>query len=137
MKSNSQFDGITFQDQLDKDGNLIAIKRTIRLKGVKDPIEVTKYLNEYKQKNGTWQKYPDRMLHHKATIQCARYTFGFSNIYEDRINEINQIIENKLISHEMFEQIKELITQTENNEKSLLSYTNVEKLTDLSCTGNK
>ncbi|WP_375616983.1 recombinase RecT, partial [Bartonella sp. AP58NXGY] len=71
IKSNPQFDGMTFQDQLDKDGNIIAIKCAIRLKGIKDPIEVTEYLNECKQKSDTWQKYPARMLRHKATIQCA------------------------------------------------------------------
>ncbi|MBB4077215.1 phage recombination protein Bet [Bartonella fuyuanensis] len=136
IKSNSQFDGMTFQDQLDKDGNLIAIKCAIRLKSIKDPIEVTEYLNECKQKSDTWQKYPARMLRHKATIQCARYAFGFSGIYEedeaDRINEINHTEENKPISHDMLEQIKELINQTKTNENSLLSYANVEKLTDLS-----
>ncbi|EJF77033.1 phage recombination protein Bet [Candidatus Bartonella washoeensis] len=49
IKSNPDFDGMTFQDQLDKDGNLIAIKCAIRLKNIKDPIEVTEYLEECKQ----------------------------------------------------------------------------------------
>ncbi|WP_039762707.1 recombinase RecT, partial [Bartonella queenslandensis] len=136
IKSNSQFDGMTFQDQLDKDGNLIAIKCAIRLKGIQDPIEVTEYLNECKQKSDTWQKYPARMLRHKATIQCARYAFGFSGIYEedeaDRINEINQINENKPISHDMLEQIKELMDQTKTEENNVLSFIKVKSLTDMS-----
>ncbi|EJF82724.1 phage recombination protein Bet [Bartonella rattimassiliensis] len=136
IKSNPHFDGMTFQDQIDNDGNLIAIKCAIRLKGIKDPIEVTEYLNECKQKTDTWQKYPARMLRHKATIQCARYAFGFSGIYEedeaDRINEASHNTQGQFVSHAMLEQIKELITQTKTNEKSLLSYANIEKLTDLS-----
>jgi RecT family protein len=29
-----------------------------------------------------WKKWPNRMLRHKAAIQCARYAFGFSGIME-------------------------------------------------------
>ncbi|WP_375694014.1 recombinase RecT [Bartonella sp. AD24XZML] len=134
IKSNPKFDGMTFQDQLDKDGNLIAIKCAIRLKGIKDPIEVTEYLNECKQeKSDPWEKYPARMLRHKATIQCARYAFGFSGIYEeDEAARINNTTQGQLVSHGMLEQIKELIKETGTNENNLLSYANVEKLTDLS-----
>ncbi|WP_273783859.1 recombinase RecT, partial [Bartonella sp. AU15XJBT] len=135
IKSNSQFDGMTFQDQLDKDGNLIAIKCAIRLKGIKDPIEVTEYLKECKKENSDpWSKYPARMLRHKATIQCARYAFGFSGIYEeDEAARINNTTQVQLISYDMLEQIKELIKETGTNENNLLSYANVENLTDLSC----
>ncbi|WP_273721791.1 phage recombination protein Bet [Bartonella sp. ML71XJBT] len=133
IKSNPQFDGMTFQDQLDKDGNIIAIKCAIRLKDIKDPIEVTEYLNECKQKSDTWQKYPARMLRHKATIQCARYAFGFSGIYEeDEAKRINDTTPVQLVSYEMLGQIKQLIKETETNEDNLLSYANVENLTDLS-----
>ncbi|WP_273755666.1 phage recombination protein Bet [Bartonella sp. MM73XJBT.G] len=134
IKSNPQFDGMTFQDQLDKDGNIIAIKCAIRLKDIKDPIEVTEYLNECKQKSDTWQKYPARMLRHKATIQCARYAFGFSGIYEeDEAKRINDTTPVQLVSYEMLEQIKGLIKETETNEDNLLFYAKVENLTDLSC----
>ncbi|QEE08668.1 phage recombination protein Bet [Bartonella kosoyi] len=137
IKSNPQFDGMTFQDQLDKNGNIIAIKCAIRLKGIQDPIEVTEYLNECKQKSDTWQKYPARMLRHKATIQCARYAFGFSGIYEEdeaaRINEASRNTQVQFVSHAMLEQIKLLIKETQTNENILLSYANIENLTDLSC----
>ncbi|WP_375683554.1 recombinase RecT, partial [Bartonella sp. AP281QHHD] len=49
IKSNPDFDGMTFQDQLNEDGNIIAIKCAIRLKGIKDPIEVTEYRKECEQ----------------------------------------------------------------------------------------
>ncbi|MET3590519.1 hypothetical protein ABID23_001635 [Bartonella silvatica] len=132
IKSNPQFDGMTFQDQLDKDGNLIAIKCAIRLKGIKDPIEVTEYLNECKQKSDTWQKYPARMLRHKATIQCARYAFGLSGIYEeDEAARINNTTQGQLISHDMLMQIQELIKETGTNEERILDYAKVESLEDI------
>ncbi|WP_375703680.1 phage recombination protein Bet [Bartonella sp. AD13SXNS] len=135
IKSNPQFDGMTFQDQLDKDGNIIAIKCAIRLKGIKDPIEVTEYLNECKQKSDTWQKYPARMLRHKATIQCARYAFGLSGIYEEdeakRINETNHNLQTKLVSYDVLTQIKQLINITQTEEEKVLEYGRVQKLEDL------
>ncbi|WP_039762712.1 recombinase RecT, partial [Bartonella queenslandensis] len=136
IKSNPQFDGMTFQDQLDKDGNLIAIKCAIRLKGIQDPIEVTEYLNECKQKSDTWQKYPARMLRHKATIQCARYAFGFSGIYEedeaDRINDASHNIQVKLVSYDTLMQIKQLINITQTEEEKVLNYAKVNNLADMS-----
>ncbi|WP_375607461.1 MULTISPECIES: phage recombination protein Bet [unclassified Bartonella] len=130
IKSNSQFDGMTFQDQLDKDGNLIAIKCAIRLKGIKDPIEVTEYLSECKkEKSEPWEKYPARMLRHKATIQCARYAFGLSGIYEeDEAARINNTTQVQLVSHDMLIQIQELIEETGTNEKRILDYAKVESL---------
>ncbi len=138
IKSNPDFDGMTFQDQLNEDGNIIAIKCAIRLKGIKDPIEVTEYRKECEQeKSEAWQKYPARMLRHKATIQCARYAFGLSGIYEEdeakRINETNHSIPKQLVSQDMLIKIEELIEQTESDKNKLLSYAKVEKLTDMSC----
>ncbi|WP_375681552.1 recombinase RecT [Bartonella sp. AP60NXGY] len=138
IKSNPDFDGMTFQDQINEDGNIIAIKCAIRLKGIKDPIEVTEYRKECEQeKSEAWQKYPARMLRHKATIQCARYAFGLSGIYEEdeakRINETNHSIPKQLVSQDMLIKIEELIEQTESDKNKLLSYAKVEKLTDMSC----
>ncbi|WP_375696045.1 recombinase RecT [Bartonella sp. AC67GZZY] len=136
IKSNPDFDGMTFQDQLDKDGNLIAIKCAIRLKGIKDPIEVTEYLKECEQGHSDpWKKYPARMLRHKATIQCARYAFGLSGIYEEdeakRINETNHNVQTKLVSYDVLMQIKQLINITQTEEEKVLDYAQVDRLEDL------
>lgn len=136
IKSNPQFDGMTFQDHIDKDGKVIAIKCAIRLKGIKDPIEVTEYLKECEQeKSEAWQKYPARMLRHKAAIQCARYAFGLSGIYEEdeaaRINEINHNVQTKLVSYDVLTQIKQLINITQTEEGKVLDYARVDKLEDL------
>ncbi|ENV00430.1 phage recombination protein Bet [Acinetobacter variabilis] len=34
------------------------------------------------KKEGAWQSHPNRMLRHKTLIQCARYAFGFTGIYD-------------------------------------------------------
>ncbi|WP_455475296.1 RecT family recombinase [Bartonella sp. B17] len=136
IKSNPDFDGMTFQDQLDNNGNLIAIKCAIRLKNIKDPIEVTEYLSECKQNTDVWIKYPARMLRHKATIQCARYAFGLSGIYEEdeaaRINGTNHNTQSQLISNEVLIQIQKLMDQTQTQEAKVLSFAKVEKLSDIS-----
>lgn len=55
------------------------------------PIIVREYMGEtYKpatvkngyKKEGAWQSHPNRMLRHKTLIQCARYAFGFTGIYD-------------------------------------------------------
>ncbi|WP_409360914.1 phage recombination protein Bet [Bartonella heixiaziensis] len=136
IKSNPDFDGMTFQDQLNEDGNIVAIKCAIHLKGIKDPIEVTEYLKECEQKHSeAWQKYPARMLRHKATIQCARYAFGLSGIYEEdeaaRIHEANHNVQTKLVSYDVLTQIKQLINITQTEEEKVLKYGRVDRLEDL------
>ncbi|WP_078674269.1 phage recombination protein Bet, partial [Bartonella elizabethae] len=135
IKSNPDFDGMTFQDQLDKDGGIIAIKYAIHLKGITNPVEVTEHLKEcLQEKSEAWKKYPARMLRHKATIQCARYAFGLSGIYEeDEAKRINNITQVELISYDMLEQIKGLIEETGTDENNLLFYAKVKNLKDLSC----
>ena len=55
------------------------------------PIVVREYMGEtYKaapisngvKRDGAWQSHPNRMLRHKTLIQCARYAFGFTGIYD-------------------------------------------------------
>lgn len=55
------------------------------------PTIVREYMGEtYKlapvkngfKKEGAWQSHPNRMLRHKTLIQCARYAFGFTGIYD-------------------------------------------------------
>ncbi|WP_455474691.1 RecT family recombinase [Bartonella sp. B30(2025)] len=136
IKANPNFDGMTFHDQLDNNGNLIAIKCSIRLKNIQDPIEVTEYLSECKQNTDIWIKYPARMLRHKATIQCARYAFGLSGIYDEdeaaRINRTNHNTQSQQISNEMLMQIQELMDQTQTKKENILSFAKVEGLSDLS-----
>lgn len=78
-------DGIIFHDIVDAKGELTAITCSIYRKDRKHPIEVTEYMKECRQtheKGTPWDKWPNRMLRHKALIQCARYAFGFAGIYD-------------------------------------------------------
>jgi phage recombination protein Bet len=83
MNDHPQFDGIEFEDIPDDEGKLIAVEAVIYRKDRTRPIKVTEYLSECIQQTDPWRKLPARMLRHKATIQCARYAFGFSGIYDE------------------------------------------------------
>jgi len=72
------------------------------------PIKVREYLEEcyrpafsgrgdrgdYKVA-GPWQSHPRRFLRHKALIQCSRYAFGFSGIYDE--DEAERIAEARVV----------------------------------------
>ena len=54
-------------------------------------VAITEYYAECSRGTEPWQKWPVRMLRHKALIQCARVAFGFSGIYDE--DEAERIIE--------------------------------------------
>lgn len=82
INSHPQFDGMEFEDHVDPDGQIIAITCRMYRKDRKRPTQVTEYLSECERNTQVWKQWPIRMLRHKATIQCARYTFGFSGIVD-------------------------------------------------------
>jgi RecT family. len=78
-----QFDGIEFDDHADGKGKVESIKAKIFRKDRSRPIEVTEYLSEClqsREKAGPWQSHPNRMLRHRALMQCARVAFGFAGV---------------------------------------------------------
>lgn len=83
MNEHPQFDGIEFEDIPDDKGKLIAVEAVIWRKDRTRPIKVTEYLDECQMGTDPWKKMPARMLRHKATIQCARYAFGFAGIHDE------------------------------------------------------
>jgi phage recombination protein Bet len=86
INSHPQFDGMEFEDipGETKSGATVlkAIKCTIYRKDRAHPINVIEYFDECKRPTDTWDKWPRRMLRHKAAIQCARYAFGFAGIID-------------------------------------------------------
>lgn len=79
------YDGHTFEVEEDPDakGGLSAVTCKIYVKGRQHPCCVTEYMAEcYQDNKEPWKKWPRRMLQHKAFIQCARYSFGFSGLYD-------------------------------------------------------
>ena len=88
------FDGVEFDDHIDANGKLTAITCRMYLTNRTRPVTVTEYLAECRKTgNGAdvWNKWPSRMLRHKAYIQAARMAFGISEIVDpdeaDRIKE--------------------------------------------------
>ncbi|KAF1011072.1 MAG: hypothetical protein E5299_01493 [Burkholderia gladioli] len=82
INSHPDFDGMEFRDATDEKGNLISITCRIFRKARSHPVEVTEYMSECRRGTDVWKQWPARMLRHKATIQAARYAFGFAGIME-------------------------------------------------------
>ena len=63
--------------------DVTSITAKIYTKGKTHPTVVTEYMAEcFDGNKGPWQRWPIRMLRHKALIQCARIAYGFSGIYD-------------------------------------------------------
>lgn len=82
INSHPDFDGMEFKDATDDKGNLVSITCRIFRKQRSHPVEVTEYMSECRRNTDVWKQWPARMLRHKATIQAARYAFGFAGILE-------------------------------------------------------
>lgn len=82
INSHPSCDGMEFKDEFDEKGALTSITCLIHRKDRKHPTMVTEYMSECRRPTEPWQKWPARMLRHKAAIQCARYAFGFAGIID-------------------------------------------------------
>lgn len=88
INSRPEMNGMKFKDHFSPEGSsppegvLTAITCTIYRSDREHPYELTEYMSECKRNTETWKNWPARMLRHKATIQCARYAFGFAGIYD-------------------------------------------------------
>ena len=90
INSNPYYDGMEFDDNVNDDGILVSITCRIFRKDRTRPTVVTEYMAECKRPTDPWRQWPIRMLRHKATIQCARYAFGYSDVLE--IDEYERIM---------------------------------------------
>lgn len=92
INTHPEFDGMEFVDSLSPDGGkLLSVTCRMYRKDRARPVEVTEYMAECRRSTDVWNQWPARMLRHKATIQCARYAFGLSGIYdEDEAQRIGQ-----------------------------------------------
>lgn len=79
INDHPQFDGMEFVDTRES-GELVAVTCRMYRKDRTRPIEATEYMSECKRNTDVWKQWPARMLRHKAMIQAARYSFGFSGI---------------------------------------------------------
>lgn len=81
VNSRPEFDGVEFDECFDS-GKLVAVTCRIYRKDRSHAVAITEYLAECRQNSDTWNKWPVRMLRHKAFIQAARMAFSFSGIID-------------------------------------------------------
>lgn len=92
VNSHPEFDGMEFKDTLNEAGELLAVTCRIFRKDRQHPVEVTEYMSECRRQTDVWKQWPARMLRHKATIQAARYAFGFAGIMEpDEVERMHEL----------------------------------------------
>lgn len=82
INSHPAFDGMEFDDASDGNGSLVSVTCRMFRKDRSHPIAAAEYMAECKRPTEPWQKWPRRMLRHKAMIQAARYAFGFAGIVD-------------------------------------------------------
>lgn len=82
INSHPAFDGMDFEDHFGESGELVSITCRMYRKDRSHPVTATEYLSECKRPTEPWQKWPRRMLRHKAMIQAARYAFSFAGIID-------------------------------------------------------
>lgn len=82
INTHPDFNGMTFTDNRDEQGQLVSITCNIYKKNTEHPIQVTEYMDECKKNTEPWNKWPARMLRHKTAIQGGRYAFGLSGIID-------------------------------------------------------
>jgi phage recombination protein Bet len=78
MQERPEFTGIEFK--YDEEGEWV--EATITRNDRRLPFTVREYMVECRRNTGPWQQAPQRMLRHRALIQCCRVAFGFGGIYE-------------------------------------------------------
>lgn len=117
INSHPQCDGIEFDDQKDDKGNLTAITARIYRKDRGRPTSVTEYMDECKRPTEPWQKWPARMLRHKAAIQCARYAFGFAGIIDPEEAERSpEVITGNVVAPPPPVQIQSAVNEVDHSE---------------------
>lgn len=77
-----QFDGMTFEYE-ERDGEVVSCTCNIYRKDRKHPMSVTEWVDECDTGSAPWKDKKRRMIRHKCAIQCIRYAFGFSGIYDE------------------------------------------------------
>lgn len=102
VNDHPQMDGVEFETHKDATGKLDAMTCSIWRKDRSRPIRVTEHLAECKRNTEPW-KMENRMLRHKALMQCARYAFGFSGVTDDdeAIDQGERMVTGRVIEPEV------------------------------------
>lgn len=84
VTNHPQYDGVDFSYEIDNNnGRPISTTCILYRKNTSRPTPITERFAECNRNNDVWNRWPHRMLRHKAYIQAARMAFGFSGIYDE------------------------------------------------------
>ena len=82
MNDHPAMDGYEVTPNFSENGDLIAYTATIWRSDRTHPHNVIELLTENKRPGKPWAEMPNRMLAHRALVQCIRKTFSYSGIYD-------------------------------------------------------
>lgn len=82
VNSQATYEGCSFEWTEDDKGGLKSCTCTIHRSDRKYPTVVEEFLGECTRNTEPWQKWPRRMLRHKAFIQCARLAFSLTGVVD-------------------------------------------------------
>ena len=130
INGNPNFDGMDFQ----QDGESCTCR--IYRKDRTHPVEMTEYRDECKRNTDPWRQWPNRMLRHKATIQAARYAFGFSGIAdpdeaERTADAPRPTVAEVLASDEQIAELRDLLARAGKEEGKMLAFVGVPRMEDM------
>lgn len=91
VSRQKNFDGVDLVENKDESGSVVSLTAKMYVKDRSHPVVVTEYMSECKRSTPAWDKWPIRMLRHKAYIQAARLAFGIAGVYDE--DEKDRIIE--------------------------------------------
>lgn len=78
-----KFRGFQFQKHRNEDGVLVEVTCLIFREDWAQPGSYTESMRECVRNTDPWKNKPERMLCHKAFMQCARYTLGITGITDE------------------------------------------------------
>ena len=76
VNRQEDFNGVTFDVELDGERNLISVQCNIFRKGFDFPISVREFYHECRKQTQPWAQMPSRMLRQRAFSQSARLAYG-------------------------------------------------------------
>lgn len=95
MNRHPAFNGIRFFDT-EVGGQVSAVRCVIWRKDRQHYTEAIEYLVECRRNTDPWQRWPRRMLRHKAAIQCIRITFGLAGVLDpDEFERYEQMLQDQ------------------------------------------
>lgn len=86
---------VLFSNKEDPKSPLEWIECTMFRRDIEHSFPVREYLIENRRDTDLWKTMPNRMLRHRAWMQAARLTFGFTGLYDE--DDARRIIEGTVV----------------------------------------